>query len=153
MAMMEKLYRLLIKTGDGLQSPFLLIVRLYWGWQFEQSGWGHLTHLDKTIQFFQSLNIPAPAANAYFISGLEFVGGILLFVGLASRPIALLLAGDMAVAFITSEREALATAFADDNTKFLSATPLTFLIAALIVFIFGPGRLSLDALIARVRRR
>jgi putative oxidoreductase len=30
-----------------LHSPFLLFVRLYWGWQLAQSGWGKLHHLSK----------------------------------------------------------------------------------------------------------
>ena len=32
---------------NRLQSPLLLVIRLYWGWQFAQDGWGKLTHLDK----------------------------------------------------------------------------------------------------------
>src|SRR5277367_692106 len=72
-----------------LQSPFLLIVRLYWGWQFAQSGWGKLHHLDKVTDFFTSLNLSAPGLTAHFVSGLEFVGGILLILGLGSRLIGL----------------------------------------------------------------
>ena len=34
----EKYYRLLIRAASGLQSPFLLAIRLYWGWQFMQTG-------------------------------------------------------------------------------------------------------------------
>ncbi|MGB0124289.1 MAG: DoxX family protein, partial [Silvibacterium sp.] len=68
-----------------LQSPFLLAIRLYWGWQFAQTGWGKLHNLAKITGFFASLNIPFPAFSAHFVSGLEFVGGLLLIVGLASR--------------------------------------------------------------------
>jgi uncharacterized protein YhjY with autotransporter beta-barrel domain len=38
----EKYYRLLIRVSSGLQSPFLLAVRLYSGWQFVQTGWASL---------------------------------------------------------------------------------------------------------------
>jgi hypothetical protein len=31
-------YRLLIRAASSLQSPFLLAVPLYWGWQFMQTG-------------------------------------------------------------------------------------------------------------------
>src|ERR1700688_3735227 len=71
-----------------LQSPFLLFVRLYWGWQLAQSGWGKLHNLDKVTDFFTSLGLPAPALAAHAISMLELVGGILLFLGLAARLIA-----------------------------------------------------------------
>ncbi len=85
--MTKTLLRLYARFAAGvsyLQSPFLLAVRLYWGWQFAQSGWGKLHHLDKITDFFTSLSIPFPAANAHFVSGLEFIGGILLIMGLGS---------------------------------------------------------------------
>jgi len=37
---------------NRLQNPLLLAIRLYWGWQFAQDGWGKLTHLDRVTQFF-----------------------------------------------------------------------------------------------------
>src|SRR5277367_1594374 len=111
----EKYYRLLIRASSSLASPFLLAVRLYWGWQFIQTGWGHLTHLDKVIGYFGDLGIPLPALTAPFISTLEFVGGILLVAGIASRPIALLLTCNMIVAFITGDREALLSVFSDPD--------------------------------------
>src|SRR5579863_9366340 len=85
----EKYYRLLNRASSSLQSPFLLAVRLYWGWQFMQTGWGKLTGIGKVVGFFTSLGIPAPALNAYFVSALEFGGGALLILGLGSRLIAL----------------------------------------------------------------
>jgi putative oxidoreductase len=144
----EQLYRLLIRASSSLASPFLLAVRLYWGWQFIQTGWGHLTHLDKVTGYFGDLGIPFPALTAPFISTLEFVGGILLVAGLASRLIALLLTCNMIVAFITGDREALLSVFSDPD-KFYAAAPYTFLIASLLVLIFGPGKLSLDTLLAK----
>lgn len=47
-----------------LQSPLLLVIRLYWGWQFAVAGWGKLTHLDRTAGFFETLEIPLPKLNA-----------------------------------------------------------------------------------------
>lgn len=130
-----------------LCSPVLLFVRLYWGWQFAQTGWGKLHNQAKVVDFFTSLNIPFPALNAHFVSGLEFFGGILLILGLFSRPIALLLSGSMFVAFWTAEREAFLAIFSDSE-KFYKADAYTFLAAAVLIFAFGPGRFSLDALIA-----
>ena len=131
-----------------LQSPFLLLIRLYWGWQFTQTGWGKLHNLSHVRDFFGSLGIPAPAVMAPAISTLEFVGGLLLIVGLGTRLIALLLAGNMLVAYLSSDREALVSIFSDPG-KFYNADPFTFLFAAVIVLVFGAGLFSLDALIAR----
>ena len=146
--MSKDLYALLIRIGDSLQSPFLLAVRLYWGWQFAQTGWGKLGDIQKVTNFFTTLGIPAPALNAWFVSGLEFAGGILLILGLGSRLIAVPLIVDMIVAYSTADRAALRGIFSDPD-KFYGAAPYTFLFASLIVLIFGPGRFSLDALLTR----
>jgi putative oxidoreductase len=146
----EMFYRLLIRVSSNLRSPFLLAVRLYWGWQFMQTGWGKLMDLGKVVGFFTDLGIPAPALNAYFVSVLEFGGGLLLILGLGSRLIALPLVVDMLIAYITADREALFSVFSNPD-KFTAAAPYTFLIASLVVLIFGPGRVSLDALLAARR--
>jgi len=145
-------YSLLVTFGNSLQSPFLLFVRLYWGWQICQTGWGKLHNLPHLIEFFTSLGIPAPALNAYFVSGFEFLGGILLAVGLGSRLVALMLAVDMLVAYITADRAALMSIFSSPG-DFYAAAPYTFLVASLIILIFGPGRFALDYLIERKWRQ
>ena len=150
MQLAENYYRLLIRVSSNLQSPFLLAVRLYWGWQFMQTGWGKLTDLGKVVQFFTELGIPAPALNAYFVSALEFGGGLLLILGLGSRIIALPLVINMLVAYVTADREALFSIFSSPD-KLTAAAPYTFLVASLIVLIFGPGKVSVDAFWAERR--
>src|SRR5271167_2471882 len=144
----QKAYSFFVHSSNSLQSLFLLFVRLYWGWQFTQTGWGKLHRLPQVVEYFTSLGIPAPALNAYFISGLEFVGGILLALGLGGRLIALPLTIDMIVAYIAGDREALMSFFSDPD-KFSAAAPFTYLMASLIVLIFGSGRFSFDWLIER----
>ncbi len=139
-------YQLLVRASSSLQSVFLLAVRFYWGWQFAQAGWGKLHNISHVIQFFGSLGIPLPAANAWFVSSLELVGGILLALGFGSRLLALLCVCDMLVAYLTADREAFLSFFTAPD-KFAAASPFVFLVAWLIILIFGPGRLSLDALL------
>jgi putative oxidoreductase len=102
----------------------------------------------KITGFFASLNIPFPSVSAHLISGLEFIGGILLILGLGSRLISLLLACNMFVAYWTADHEAL-TSFFSDPDKFTAASPYTFLFASLMILIFGAGLFSLDELLAR----
>jgi putative oxidoreductase len=140
-----------IRTGgNSLQSPLLLAVRLYWGWQFAQTGWGKLHHLAQITDFFRSLGIPFPAFNAPFVSGLEFVGGLLLIAGLASRLTGFLLAANMFVAYWTADHEALLSVISDPG-KFYGADPYTFLFASLLILTFGAGFFSLDTAIAKRR--
>lgn len=147
-----QLYQAVSKKLSRLESPFLLAIRLYWGWQFTQTGWGKLQHLPKITSFFSSLGIPFPAFNAHFVSGLEFFGGLLLIVGLASRLTGLLLAGNMLVAYWTADHEALVSIFSDPG-KFYAADPYTFLFASLTVLIFGAGIFSVDAFIAKLWKK
>jgi putative oxidoreductase len=132
------------------KSPLLLVVRLYWGWQFAVTGWGKLMNLPRVTQFFASLNIPFPGLNAHFCAGLEFFGGLLLIVGLGSRLIGLLLAVDMVVAYLTADRDALMAVFSNPG-KFYGADPYTFFAAALLIAVFGAGMFSLDYLLAGKR--
>ena len=148
MKVVKKLYRLLIAVGNSLQSPFLLFVRLYWGWQLAQSGWGKLHNIDKVTEFFMTLGLPAPSLTAHFIASLELVGGISLFLGLAARLIAVPLTINMIMAYITADQVALMSIFSDPD-KFYAAAPYTFLFASLLILIFGPGKFSVDAAIAR----
>ena len=148
MNQLTKIYVVLSGMSSRLQSPFLLAVRLYWGWQFAQTGWGKMRDIAKITAFFTSLNIPFPAVNAHFIAGLEFFGGILLILGLGTRVVGFLLAANMFVAYWTADREALASIFSDPG-KFYVADPFTFLFASLIVLVFGAGYLSLDHILAK----
>src|SRR5271169_5490710 len=105
-------------------------------------------NIAKITGFFMSLNIPFPAFSACFISGLEFFGGLLLIVGLASRPMGFLLAANMLVAYWTADHNALISVFSDPG-KFYVADPYTFLFASLMVLILGAGLFSVDALVAK----
>jgi putative oxidoreductase len=129
-----------------LQSPFLLIVRLYWGWQLAQSGWGKLHHLSNVGEYFATLGLPMPAQMAAFIACVEFFGGCFLALGLVSRLTGLVLTVNLAMAYVIGDREALLSFFSDPD-KFIAAAPFAFLMVALIVLIFGAGRISADTAI------
>jgi len=144
----HELHATVFRYVGYLSCPFLLFVRLYWGVQLIQSGWGKLHNLQNVTEFFTSLHLPAPAATAVFISCLEFVGGILLALGLFSRIISLMMTVNLIVAYITADSEALHAIFSDPD-KFAAAAPYVFLIASLIILIFGPGRFSLDTFLLR----
>jgi len=145
---LNSLESFLATLGGWLQAPLLLVLRLYWGWSFVQTGWGKLTHLDRTAGYFESLHIPAAKLNALMAGGTECLGGALLLLGLFTRFATPALVFTMIVAYATAEREAL-LAIVSDTDRFTGATPFLFLLVALIVFAFGPGKLSLDAVLRK----
>jgi putative oxidoreductase len=147
---LRHLYKRFFKSVDNyLQTPFLLFVRLYWGWQLIQSGWGKLHHLDRVTEFFTTIGLPMPGQMAVAISCLEFFGGIFLAIGLLSRLTALALTINMIMAYVTADRDALRSIFSDPD-KFYAAAPYTFLVASLIILLFGPGKIALDTLLDRL---
>lgn len=150
--MISRFYGVVVSFLNRFQSPFLLAVRLYWGWQFFITGWGKFHDIPRVTGFFASLSIPFPLVNAYFIGGLETVGGLLLLSGLFSRPIAFLLTCNMTVAYLTAHRESVLNIFKDSD-NFVTQPPFLFLLTSLMVLFFGPGKFSVDALICHCKSR
>lgn len=136
--------RLVLPLAQRLRDPALLFVRVTWGWLFFKTGFGKLGNLDGTTEFFASLGLPAPGFHAVAIGALECVGGLLMLLGFSSRTIALLLFGNMAVAYLTAHRDSFGSL-----RSFTAAAPYPFLLASLLVLAFGAGRWSLDALLRR----
>lgn len=132
------------------QSPLLLAIRLYWGWQFMQDGWGKLTHLDKVTDFFTSLNLPAPHMTALAVASVELFGGILFTLGIASRLTSLILFVNMTMAYLSVPDDRVNFSHILSNpSDFYGATPYVYWFAALLIMILGPGAIAVDTLIGR----
>lgn len=131
-----------------LQSLLLLVIRLYWGWAFFLTGKGKLADLEKPTQYFQSLGIPFPHAQAILAGTTECVGALLLLAGFCSRLISIPLMILLTVAYLTADFDRARVIFSDPD-KFLTADEFLFLFAVVIVFAFGPGKFSIDWLIKR----
>lgn len=145
---LRRLYKLVARLFAGLQSPFLLAVRLYWGWQLSENGWAKLHNLPRVTGYFASLGLPAPGPTAAFVSTVEFVGGILLGLGLLTLPTCVAIVIDMLTAYIVADREAFLSFFSD-FTKFYNGAEYEFLFAGVLILIFGPGKISLDHYISK----
>jgi putative oxidoreductase len=143
-------YKAVVSALNRLQSPLLLAIRLYWGFQFAQDGWRKLTHLDKVTEFFASLSLPAPHMTALSVALIEFGGGILFALGIASRLTSLVLFVNMTMAYLSvpDDRINFAHMFSKPE-DFYGASPYTYWFAALLILILGPGFLAIDTLILR----
>lgn len=141
-------YRALVVAATYLQSPVLLAIRLYWGWQLWVSATGHLAHVDAMTENFASWGIPFPRANVYFSGMTEAVGGVLLFLGLGTRLAAIPLVGNFVVAYLTASREKVVNIF-QDHDAIVTDSAFLYLYACVIVLAFGPGLFSVDGVLAR----
>lgn len=134
----------LFRLFDTLAAPLAqLLTRIVFGQAFLLAGYGKLQNLDRTIAFFEGLGIPAANLQAPFVAGVEFVGGILLLLGLGTRISALFLTVTMVVATLTAHLKDFAW---DDS--FAKIAPLPFLCAMLWLLAKGAGKLSCDHLLA-----
>jgi putative oxidoreductase len=140
-------FRWFLWGSNQLQSFALLVVRLAWGWESYESGYGHLTHVKDTAAFFQSLGIPHPVLNVYISGYTEMIGGVLLMLGLGSRFISLPLIFNFIIAIVTASRDHVVKFFSEDPSNIVDDTAFPFLVTALIVLAFGPGWFSVDGIL------
>lgn len=129
-------------TGLGLLllRVVLAIVFIAHGAQKLFGIWGG-GGISGTAGFFDSLGIPLPGMMAVVSGILEFVGGIMLAIGLLTRPIALLLAFEMLVA--TAVFHWPQGFFVRSDAIGIEFT-MVLAVAALALVFTGPGRLSID---------
>jgi putative oxidoreductase len=106
-------------------------------------GWFGGYGIDATGQFFAT-KLGLPASLAVAAGAIEFFGGLLLAAGVATRPVAALVFGVMAVAVVQVHLPA-GFFWTDGGYEY----PLLWAIVALFYVIRGGGRYSVDALIER----
>lgn len=116
----------------------LLALRVVIGLIFIQAGYGKMMNFDQTVQFFSSINIPMPLFNAILVTGTEFIGGILLVLGFATRLISLPLAFIMLVAIVTTELPF------QHFSDFIMLKQLDYMLVLLLFSAVGAGSYSLD---------
>jgi putative oxidoreductase len=144
----QRAHAILIAVADLLRSPVLLVTRLYFFWQLFQDGQGKLNNLAKVSEYFATLGIPLPTLNAWITGIIEIFASLLLIIGLATRPAALLVFGVMTVAYLTGDRDAVLQVFSDPD-QFVKAAPFPYFVMALVLFFAGPGWISVDKLLSR----
>lgn len=119
----------------------LLLVRIWFGTVLALAhGWGKVADLEKFTAGVAKRGIPLPEVLGPAAALSEFVGGLLLAIGLLTRPSALFVAITMLVA-------AFHIHAADPFGK--KEFALAYAIAAVGVLIAGPGRFSVDGWLAK----
>ena len=112
------------------------VVRVVTGVLFVTFSLGKFVDHAQESADFDHYGIPAPEVATYLVGALELVGGILLVIGLLTRPAALLLALNLVGAIATAGR-------VDGGTFHLGVAP-AMLVAMLFLVWAGSGRLAVD---------
>jgi len=118
----------------------ILFLRIAVGVIFIVAGWGKLTGIEGTQGFFGNIGIPAPGLMAWVVAIVEFVGGIMVLIGLYIRVPSILLAITMVVAIFTVK---MGGEFSNMRID------ITLLAMSLALFILGSGKLSVEHLIRK----
>ncbi len=112
-----------------------LILRIALGLLFISEGWTKLHDLAGTIKFFDMLGFSGPAGWVMLVAYVELIGGILILLGLLTKPVCVALAIEMAV--IIWGVSSHGGAFWGHPFEFF------LLLALLSLYIGGPGKYSL----------
>src|SRR6516165_5450914 len=145
---------------DGPESTVLL--RVMAGGVFFWEGILKFVYVNQGVGRFTKLGMPFPIFTADFVGSLEIVGGLLLMAGLLTRWMAIPFVIEMIVAMLSTK-----------ISLYLGTSPLPLppappkvgvwavlhevrseyaqIMVVLYLLINGPGRWSLDAVLARVR--
>jgi putative oxidoreductase len=138
------------RVAAWFESPLLLALRWYVAWQFLKSGSLKISDWDSTLYLFQEeYHVPLlpPALAALAGTAGELVFPSLLVVGLLTRYSALGLSAVNILAVVSYAHVLLSEGFeAAISQHYLWGALL------LVVAVFGPGRWSVDALLAGGRR-
>ena len=146
----ENFYQIFIQLGSNLQSLLLLYLRVTWGHQFAIDGLLKLQKIEATIATFTTLQISHPWISAHLAGWVELIFGFCIFIGFGSRFVALPLISLMFNALkISKGPDVPALNLLLDPMLLVKEPPYPFLLAAVIIFCFGPGRISIDAWLKR----
>lgn len=126
---------------SNLKDLPLLFLRIILAIGFYGPAMMKLKNLDGIISWFTDMGMPMPALNAYLATATENLGVLFLILGFSTRIISIPLIIVMIVAIKTVH---LANGFESGNNGF--EIPLYYILMLFTLFIYGPGKYSLDYL-------
>lgn len=121
-----------------------LVVRVVFGYFWLETGIAKVQNLDGFTQRFVGWHIPYPAFSAGLSAWTELLGGLLIMLGLCTRLICIPMLINMAVAVTLVVSTNLMGL--DD---YVEADEVVYSLIFFWLLIAGPGKASLDTLLAR----
>ena len=131
-----------LRRLSSFQWLAALLVRIFVGYFFFETGWGKLHNLDAFTTRFMQWGIPHPAFNAALSAYAECLGGALTMAGLGTRFVSIPMMINMAVAIITVKMKSVA-----GLNDFVELDEPLYALAYFWLLVSGPGFVSVDYLI------
>lgn len=134
----------LLRCADSLDWLGPLVVRLFFGYFWLETGWAKLHNLDAFTERFIGWGIPFPAFSAALSAETEFVAGGLIMIGLLTRLAAIPMIINMVVAIALVVIKNVG-GFDD----FVELDEFVYILIFFWLLMAGPGKVSVDTLISR----
>jgi putative oxidoreductase len=145
----KRLVQFALQGSGDLEQYAILLVRVSIGLFFAISGANKLSDAGGRRLVYETLvkaKIPFPHLVAYFVSGVEFVGGALVTVGFLASPASAALLIDMIVATLTSTLSTMPKGLSPLNwlDDFLYLPEVLYTLFFIWLICSGPGKFSVD---------
>ncbi len=145
----KRLVQFALQGSSDLQPYAILLVRVSIGLFFAISGANKLFAAGGIKPVYDTLvqaKVPFPHQMAYFVSGVEFLGGSLLALGFLSSVASVALLIDMIVATLTSAISTLPKGLSPLNwlDDFLYLPEVLYVLFFIWLICSGPGKFSVD---------
>jgi putative oxidoreductase len=121
-----------------------LVARLSFGYFWLETGIAKVQNLDGFTQRFMGWGVPFPAFSAGLSAWTELVGGALIMLGLFTRLISIPMIINMIVAIVL-----VVSANFQGIDEFVEADETVYILIFFWLLMAGPGKVSLDTLLAR----
>ena len=119
-----------------------LLMRIYFGYFWAETGRGKIHNLNAFAQRFVGWGVPYPHISAVLSGYTEWIGGILLMLGLFTRLVSIALMFNMFVALVKVKMKEVTGI--DD---FVEMDEALYMFVLFWLMMAGPGRVSLDHVI------
>ncbi len=145
----KRLVQFALLGSSDLEQYAILLVRVSIGLFLAISGANKLFVASRTQTMYETLvkaKVPFPRQTAYFVSGVEFVGGSLLSVAFLSSLACVALLVDMLVAILTTKLSAMPKGLSLRNwlDDFLYLPEVLYVLFFIWLICSGPGKFSVD---------
>jgi putative oxidoreductase len=136
--------RALLRRAEALDWLAPLALRLVFGYFWLETGLGKLHNLAGFTERFAGWGIPYPHLSAALSAATDCVGGTLLMLGLFTRLVTIPMIVNMIVAIAVVAIKPVA-----DLDDFVELNEVLYILVLFWLMMAGPGRVSLDTLVAR----
>ena len=145
----KRLVQFALLGSSDWEQYAILLVRVSIGLFFAISGGNKLLVAGGTKPVYDTLvkaKVPFPRQTAYFVAGVEFIGGSLLTVGFLSSVACAALMIDMIVATLTSSLSTLPKGLSPLNwlDDLLYLPEVLYVLFFIWLICSGPGKFSID---------